>query len=140
MIKKKMTEEAAIHLGKNAEFEGDLKFYGTARIEGRFKGNISGEGILEIAKESKIEANIHVSHIIIYGEIHGDIFAEEKINIKVPGKVFGNIEGPLITLEAGAVFQGKCQTRKPKVSEKDELEIKSSIKPVERIARGKADD
>lgn len=114
MLKTKMNEETTIHLGKNAEFEGDLKFFGTARIEGRFKGNISGEGVLETAKESKIEARIHVTHIIICGEIHGDIFAEEKIDIKVPGKVFGNIEAPVITLEAGAVFQGKCQTQKPK--------------------------
>lgn len=119
-----MNEETAVHLGENAEFEGDLKFYGTARIEGRVKGNITGEGTLELGKTSKIEADIHASHIIIQGEIRGNIFAEEKIEIKAASKVFGNIEAPVLTLEAGAAFQGNCQTRLPKVAGKDELEVK----------------
>ena len=113
--------ETAIFLGRSSEFEGDLKFYGTARVEGHLRGNISGEGILVIGKEGKIEADAHVSRAIIYGKIHGDIVAEEKIEIKVSGKVFGTIEAPVILIEAGAIFQGKCQTQQPKVVEKDEL-------------------
>lgn len=122
-------EEAAVYLRKNTEVEGDLKFFGTALIEGRFKGSISGEGILEIAKESKIEADIHVPHIILYGEIRGNIFAEEKAEIKASGKIFGTVEAPVILIEAGAVFQGKCRTQQPNVAENDELEIKRIVKP-----------
>ena len=139
-IRNRTNGETPVLLGKNSEFEGDLKFFGTARIEGRFKGNISGEGILIIAKESNIEADIHVSHIIVHGELHGNIFAEEKIEIKAPGKVFGNIEVPVLNIESGAVFRGECHTRKPKVAEKDELGIISSVKPIDLRARKKMDD
>jgi len=133
--KDKSDNETACHLGKNAEFEGELKFYGAARIEGRFKGNISGEGTLEVAKDAKIEADIYVTRVIASGEIHGNISAEEKIEIQAAGKVFGRIEAPVITLEAGAVFQGKSRTQKPKVTDKEELQIKSSVKTKSERAR-----
>jgi len=122
--KKKPAKETAIILGRNAEFEGSLKFFGTALIEGRFKGDISGEGTLSIGQEGKIEADIHVSHIIIYGEVRGNIMAEKKLEINVPGKVYGNIESPVVTIETGAVLQGECRTHPPEVAEKEALKAK----------------
>ena len=122
--RKKPERETAILLGRNSEFEGDLKFYGTTLIEGRFKGNISGEGTLSIGEAGQIEADIHVSHIIVYGEIHGNIMAEKKIEILVPGKIFGNVEAPVVIIAAGAVFQGKCRTQPPQVVEKEALQAK----------------
>lgn len=115
-------------LGRDSEFEGDLKFYGTLLIDGSFKGNITGEGTISIGEEGIIEADIHVSNIIIYGEVHGNIIAEEKIEINAPGKVFGYIEAPIIEIEKGVVLQGKCQTQLPKVVVKEELEMISSLK------------
>ena len=38
-------------LGRDSEFEGDLKFYGTLLIDGSFKGNITGEGTISIGEE-----------------------------------------------------------------------------------------
>ena len=127
--RKKAKKKTTGLLGNNSEFEGNLKFYGTLRITGRFKGNISGDGTISIGTEGKIEADIHVTHIIIYGEIHGNIIAEEKIEINVPAKVFANIEAPVIEIEKGAFFQGKCQTQLPKVVDKEKLKMISSVKP-----------
>ena len=126
--RKKSRKEADIILGRDSEFEGDLKFYGTLLIDGSFKGNITGEGTISIGEEGIIEADIHVSNIIIYGEVHGNIIAEEKIEINAPGKVFGYIEAPIIEIEKGVVLQGTCQTQLPKVVVKEELEMISSLK------------
>ena len=118
--RKKQREKTDILLGRDSEFEGNLKFYGTLLIDGRFKGNITGEGTISIGEEGIIESDFHVSNIIIYGEVHGNIFAEEKIEINAPGKVFGYIEAPIIEIEKGVVLQGKCQTQRPKVVDKEE--------------------
>jgi len=126
--RKKSRKEADIILGRDSEFEGDLKFYGTLLIDGSFKGNITGEGTISIGEEGIIESDIHVSNIIIYGEVHGNIIAEEKIEINAPGKVFGYIEAPIIEIEKGVVLQGTCQTQLPKVVVKEELEMISSLK------------
>ncbi len=126
--RKKSRKEANIILGRDSEFEGNLKFYGTLLIDGSFKGNITGEGTISIGEEGIIESDIHVSNIIIYGEVHGNIIAEEKIEINAPGKVFGYIEAPIIEIEKGVVFQGICQTQRPKVVVKEELKMISSLK------------
>lgn len=127
--KNRVLNEHTVFLGKTADFEGKLKFLGTTRIEGCYKGHISGEGILEVAKDSRIEADVHANQVSVLGEVRGNIFAEEKIEIKSTARIFGQIEAPIIVMEAGAVFQGKCRNRKPEILEKEEHEIKSSVRP-----------
>ena len=73
--------------------------------------------------KSRFLGQVHVSHIIIYGEIHGNIMAEKKLEINVPGKVFGNIESPVVTIETGAVLEGNCRTQPPEIVEKDALKV-----------------
>jgi cytoskeletal protein CcmA (bactofilin family) len=56
--------------------------------------------------------------------VHGDISAENKIEIGVRGKVFGNIQTPRLVTEEGAIFEGSCKMenlgeRDPALSRKD---------------------
>ncbi len=96
-------------LGKDTKFEGKLDFHGSIRIDGHVKGEISANGgNLIIGDKSMIEANIHVSSVVISGEIHGNIIAEERVDIHSPGKVFGNIQAPILVIEEGSIFEGDC--------------------------------
>ena len=101
-------------LGKNTVFDGVLKFEGAIRIDGLFKGRIEApEGTLVIGEAARLESDIHVSSIIISGEVRGDIIADRKIDIHVPGRVFGNIQAPTVVVQEGVVFAGNCQTMTP---------------------------
>ncbi|HBF42638.1 MAG TPA: hypothetical protein DDW42_03230, partial [Desulfobacteraceae bacterium] len=42
----------------------------------------------------------------------GNIVAESKIEIHTPGKVFGNIQSPILTIDEGVVFDGNCRMQK----------------------------
>ena len=99
-------------LGKDTEFEGKLSFKGTVRIDGHFKGEIFTEGTLIVGESAVIESEIHVSHIIISGEIKGNISADNRIEIHAPGKVFGNIRSPAVIIEEGVIFEGNCRMQK----------------------------
>jgi len=134
-MKNKLKDVSAL-FGKEVEFTGNMRFYGTARVDGHFKGNILGEGTLIIGEEAKIESEIHASTVINYGEIHGNIVAEKEINLCVPGKVYGNIEAPIIEIEKGAVFEGKSLLHEPEVIDGEELDI---IKTLKRRSRGEKD-
>ncbi len=125
----KAQQDIGSFLGKNIKFEGDLKFSGAIRIEGYVKGNISGEGTLLIDIEGKVESDIYVSQVINYGEIHGNIIAEEKIDLRASGRVFGNIKAPVIEIEEGATFQGNCQTHQIKQVDGKKTSIIDHIKP-----------
>lgn len=96
-------------LGSDTEFEGKLSFKGAVRIDGNFTGEIYTEGTLIVGEAAVIKSDIHVSHIIISGEIRGNIIADSRIEIHAPAKVFGNIQAPAVVIEEGVIFEGNCR-------------------------------
>jgi cytoskeletal protein CcmA (bactofilin family) len=108
----KNKDEINAFLGKDTEFEGKLSFKGAVRIDGGFMGEIFTEGTLIVGESAVIKSDIHVSHIIISGEIRGNIVADSRIEIHAPGKVFGNIQAPTVILEEGVIFEGNCRMQK----------------------------
>ena len=122
-------------LGKNTVFDGVLKFEGTIRIDGLFKGRIEApKGTLVIGETARLESDIHVASIIISGEVRGDITADQKIDINVPGRVFGNIQAPTVVVQEGVVFAGNCQTLTP--GNKKTASPSESEAPAEERATG----
>ena len=119
---KKRNEINAL-LGRNTEFEGKLSFIGVVRIDGHFKGEIFTEGTLIVGEAANIESHVHVSNIIISGEIRGNIIADERIEIHAPGKVFGDIQAPILVIEEGVVFEGNCRMQTIDKAEDKKLAI-----------------
>jgi cytoskeletal protein CcmA (bactofilin family) len=121
------SEKVSAFLGKDTEFEGKLSFYGTIRIDGRFEGDISAIGTLIVGETGMIEANVHVSYIVVNGMIRGDIIADERIDLHAPGKVFGNINSPVVVIDEGAIFDGNCRMEKAKEADEEELTAEGSV-------------
>ena len=119
----KKRNEINAFLGKDTEFEGKLSFSGAARIDGNFSGEIFTAGTLIVGESAIIESNMHVSHIIISGEIHGNIIADDRIEIHAPGKVFGNIHAPTVVIDEGVVFEGNCRMSKMEKAEDKKLAV-----------------
>ncbi len=117
---KKKKNEINAFLGMDTEFEGKLSFTGAVRIDGRFKGEILTEGSLIVGETASIESEIYASHIVISGEIRGNIVADERIEIHAPGKVYGNIQAPVVVIDEGVVFEGRCTMEKAEPAEDDE--------------------
>jgi cytoskeletal protein CcmA (bactofilin family) len=105
----KTKDKAVAFLGKDTEFEGTLSFHGDIRIDGHFKGEISEGGNLIVGEEGLIEANMHVAYIVISGEVHGNIIADQRVDIHPPGKVFGDIQAPAVVIDEGVIFEGKTR-------------------------------
>jgi len=114
-------EEINAFLGKDTEFEGKFSFTGAVRIDGKFTGEIESSGTLIVGETATIKSQIHVADMIISGEVNGDIVAENKIEISVPGKLFGNIQTPKLVIEEGVIFEGKCKMQELGKEKKKEL-------------------
>jgi len=106
---KKAKDEINAFLGKDTEFEGKFSFTGAVRIDGGFSGEIFSSGTLIVGESAVVKSRISVGDMIISGEVHGDIVAENKIEINVPGKLFGNIQTPKLVIEEGVIFEGNCK-------------------------------
>jgi len=113
----KRRDEINAFLGRNTEFEGKLSFSGTVRIDGRFKGEIRSDGTLIVGDRAVLEADIQVPHLVVCGEVRGNLYAAEKVEIHPPGKVFGNVQAPAVVMDEGVVFEGCCRMQDIKIPE-----------------------
>ena len=102
-------DEIKAFLGKGTEFEGKLVFNGSVRIDGKFKGDILGGGTLVVGEGARVEAGISVDHILIGGDLHGNIEAKKRMEIFSTGRFFGTVTTPVFVIQDGAVFEGDCR-------------------------------
>ncbi len=112
MKKEKNIGSISTFLGADSRIEGTLEFQGTIRLDGRVKGNIfSNSGTLIVGEKAVIQADIRVDSIIVMGEVSGTIDAQKKVEVYPPGRVNGDIEAGVISIEPGGVFTGNCSMK-----------------------------
>jgi cytoskeletal protein CcmA (bactofilin family) len=109
MRKKKKAESITTFLGEDASIEGMIDFKGTIRLDGKFKGKINSEnGTVIIGEKAVINADINVDVAIIMGKVNGIVDAKDRIEVYPPGSVVGDIQAPVISIDAGVKFNGNC--------------------------------
>ena len=108
MAKSRSENDLSLFLSNQCELNGVLRFSGSARIDCNFSGEIGGDGTLLIGTHAVIKAEIEAKTVIISGEVVGNIIATEKIELKTPGKLKGNITAPLVMMDEGVLFEGHC--------------------------------
>ncbi len=110
-------------LGRGAEFEGKLTFAGTIRIDGRFSGEIYGEGVLVLGEGAEVRAEIEVGTLIARGgSVWGNIRASRLVEIYAPARVYADIHAPQVYLDKGAVFEGSCTMPEKAPAQADQIE------------------
>lgn len=109
MADKKTNGDIIAFLGKGTEFDGKLVIKGSIRIDGTFKGEISGEGTLIIGEGARIEADIAVDNLLIFGDVKGNFEIKDRVEICSTGKLFGKLKTPAFIVQEGAIFDGDCQ-------------------------------
>ena len=98
-------------LGPRMTLEGTLVFEGMMIINGHVKGTIeSKEGTIVIGEQAVIHADIYVSNAKVSGEIRGTISASDRIELHPPARVYGDLTAPIVLIDAGVTFDGKCTT------------------------------
>ena len=96
-------------LGSQASVDGTIEFQGTIRLDGNVKGKIKSDGgTVIVGEQAVVDAEVFVGTAIIMGELRGTIDAEERIEVYPPGRVVGDIQAPVISIEEGGLFNGNC--------------------------------
>jgi len=102
-------EALTAFIDQGSEFEGKLSFKNTVRIDGTFKGEISSENTLIVGEPGVVDATIHSRHVIVSGEVAGDIVASERLVLHKTARVTGDIQTPKLVVEDGAELQGSIK-------------------------------
>jgi cytoskeletal protein CcmA (bactofilin family) len=101
-------EEIASILAEGVEMVGELSFAHGLRVDGVVKGKIRSEAFLVIGPKGRVDAEVIIRRISINGEFRGVVRATERVEVHKEGKVYGEIYTPCLIIEAGALFEGKC--------------------------------
>jgi cytoskeletal protein CcmA (bactofilin family) len=129
-FKKGKANEIVSHLGEGASLTGEISFTNGLRVDGIIKGKVRSEATLEIGQGGKVDAEVNVRKLSINGEFHGVIRASDRVEIHKDGKVFGDIYSPCLIIEAGAIFDGRCNMTDGKQSAiKEEGDLLKPIDP-----------
>jgi cytoskeletal protein CcmA (bactofilin family) len=100
--------QEAAYLGEGTRISGKISFEGQARIAGHVEGEIVAKSSLHIMETALVNAQIEGAEVVIRGKVTGDIAATKKLEIRAPGKLFGNVTTPSLVIEEGVVFEGHC--------------------------------
>jgi len=141
MKKGKKHDSISTFLGSDASIDGTVEFRGAIRVDGNVKGKIkSNGGTLIVGEKAVVEAKITVGVAIIMGEVQGTIDAQDRIEIYPPGRVIGDIQAPVITVDEGGIFNGNCIMKDQAISsnKKKDISLKPSItEPITNEAKKK---
>jgi len=100
--------EVNAYLGKGSRVTGKLNFEGTVRVDGQVEGEVAAQDTLIVGETAIVNAQIIGSTIIIRGKVTGDINARKRVEIRAPGRLFGNIVTPSLVIHEGVIFEGHC--------------------------------
>ena len=95
-------------LGKGTKIVGTLTFSGPVEVEGAIEGEIIAHDRLTLGESAAVKGKISGADVVIRGEVNGDITASKRLNLRRPAHIVGNISSPLISMEEGVTFDGKC--------------------------------
>lgn len=110
-------ERERVQIGRSVVLKGELTGSEDLAIEGQIEGKIElRDHVLTIGPNAKINAQIFAKSVVVLGEVHGNITASEKVDIRDNGSVDGDITAPRVAIAEGARFRGKVEMqRKPAV-------------------------
>jgi len=109
MKKDKGTDRISTFIGADASIDGNIQFKGTIRVDGNVKGKITSDGgTVVVGEKAVVNAEVFVNIAVIMGELNGTIEARERIEVYPPGRVGGDINSPVISIEPGGIFNGNC--------------------------------
>lgn len=115
-------KEAETIIGPSIKVKGNFHGEGNIIIEGIVEGSVKTNQSLLIGKRAIITANISAKSATIGGEVTGDIKINGYLEILSSAKIIGNIFANQISIEKGALLNGRCemvsQTKEKKIENK----------------------
>ena len=98
-------------IGSSTKIQGDVHFKGGLRIDGHIKGNVVAEdgsmAMLEISENARVEGEIRVAHLVVNGEIIGNVYSSELLELQPKARITGNVNYKTLEMHSGALVSGK---------------------------------
>lgn len=89
---------------------GDVRFSGALHLDGRIEGAVLAEengAVFTLSENGVVQGEIRVPHAIINGQVHGDIYAGERLELAPEARISGDVHYRTLEMAAGAQVNGR---------------------------------
>jgi cytoskeletal protein CcmA (bactofilin family) len=104
------TTNSTTLISKEAEIIGEIQFSGDLEIQGLVRGNIVAKpdtgAMIRVVEGGRVEGQIHAPKIIINGQVQGDVYSSEHIELAAKANIEGNVHYNLIEMVKGSQVNG----------------------------------
>jgi len=100
---------AEYYIGAEVTASGKCKTDQDVYIDGKFHGEISTTGLVELAKNSKVEADIDARSAIIEGDYTGNAKVLDELHITSCATVQGTLQTTNFIVDRGAVVSARTK-------------------------------
>jgi cytoskeletal protein CcmA (bactofilin family) len=102
-----------VNIGKSVVIKGELNGSEDLTVEGHVEGKIElKDHVLTIGPNGRIKAQVFAKAVIVLGEVHGNVTATEKVDIRDGGSVDGDLVSPRVAIAEGAHFRGSVDMQR----------------------------
>ena len=108
-------------IGPRVIIRGDVHFSGGLYIEGRIEGSVLADesdpnALVTLSERGSIEGEVRAPHVIVNGQLHGDIYSTQRIELAAAARVEGNVHYNSVEMVAGSMLTGRLihQQNEPK--------------------------
>ena len=101
-------------IANGTQVRGDVTFNGRLHVDGSVEGALHGEGdnaVLTLSNSARIKGQITAPHVVINGEVDGDVTATQRLELAAGSRVEGNVYYKVMEMSAGAQINGKIVHR-----------------------------
>lgn len=96
-------------VGERIHIRGTIAGNEDLVVRGRCEGSIRVGGTVTIESEAAVDADIEAQVVVVYGMVHGEVRASERIELTRSARMAGNACAPVVTIAAGASFMGRVE-------------------------------
>ncbi|MBU2708055.1 polymer-forming cytoskeletal protein [Zooshikella marina] len=97
-------------ISKGTVLFGDIQFTGALQIEGRVKGNVTGQdGLVRLADQGIVEGDIKAPNVVINGTVTGDLYSSDHLELASKAIVAGNVYYNQIEMVKGSQVNGSLE-------------------------------
>ncbi len=108
--KKSNSSKIETLIGTTMEIQGDLIFSGGLHVDGKIVGSVIAEedshSMLILSDQGQIEGEVRVPFVVLNGQVTGDVYASERVELSRHGQVKGNVYYNLLEMAMGAEVNG----------------------------------
>jgi cytoskeletal protein CcmA (bactofilin family) len=98
-------------LGEHLSYHGDFAGDGNYLVNGHVRGRCDIAGHLVLSPMARWNGDVAASHVVVAGEVLGDVYASVKLELKSTARVRGSITSPVIAMAEGALYDGEIRMR-----------------------------